>query len=1348
MFTASPESLVSLCPEGDADNVATSCQLVVDGRQAVPQRLHAGSMWLRCIALALFALPAFGEQNVNDRWATRRAKLSQRPTYVAADPLKREESMRLPEARLRGYGGLSGHFRSYADGASRLIITAEDTGRARIVAAKCWSDLQLLGGVSADAIAGLPVMRAQGQGWIGVVQRGRRVAILASRSRGLLAALREKTRWEAADTSAEVPMLLDAWDKYGFRFYYRPYELPNRETTWADYSVLDEFDFAKRLGRLGFVFWASPADVDTGIGLTNNVWWDWAARAAARRKLPVVINTMSAAPTWLLDRYRDQVQQKMPQYCGSFHSIAEPHHDGRRQLSWCATTAKDEQLSMLQGIVQEYASQPNVIDFLEPHGELDHGEYRIFLEYGPAADRSYQHFLRGKYRSLRKLNRRWFGEKRLSDWSEVRVPEVASFVGCNERAFDLTGEWRIGYEEFAEGTALQPHQLRGMHNDDIPTKPVPDEWYAPDFDDSTWPSLRAPGNDRMMFLPKRPAVFRRRFELDGWLVEGQRAWLVVWDLNLGKHVKSTMRAVLNGHEVGRDTLQHATPHWAAFEVTDALRPGANVLALRLPKGVLAYRTYLTQSPPRQYPALGEHLNAQWVDFADWQRWSRLEMVRRGMEMIRQADPDRSIICMSPDRYFSGIKRLCEEYGGRFHNTGHMGGFWNDYLPMLMRGSDLPFSLEPGGPARSLESFKNMMGLYFTEGIQAIHYFIHVGNIFWPDDIRRHFEDIQPLVHTIGKVHPPKAKAAMLLSNRISNLTRYPWRKNYNVNLRSGYWGWRFSDALADHYHIDGLTELDFESGNADPYRVIVDTNSSVMDESLIDGIDQWVKRGGIFVTAIQSGRHTPERPDSWPISRLTGYRVTGIDPHRPDGGEGRTRRFTFVEGQPIFAPEDFRVDKNHYANGLSLERVSDDCRDLIRWEDGPVAAGLRKLGRGYVVHLGIKFGNGRGGGGGNYLKIFRRVLEWAEVPALGARAEGVILRHYVSNNGLFDVWTLWNRDPKKPVRTRLEFDVEPPRCTDVKTRAEIDPARLTFAPLETKILLTPRNRIETAPLDWFRLQRNWWRGTKRPSRTSLRKPDTTNILDLTDSWACKPLSEEAKDDPAPLADPSLDDSAWPRRRLGYWAVPEELPSRHVFFRRRFKVPQQWQRGEMTLWLRSWFSSFVDGRARYWLDGKELPAGDGRYGIIKELSLAPGSEHTLAIEVRGSGQVTGMRGNAWLHFRPADKAKLNLAGSWIPTRDMLRDESPVRVPGKYQGLAAIRRKVRIPSDWQGQIYLYFKGTYALTGAIINGLYIRKHHHALGEATHLNITSLLKDGENEIEILLSGKSELWEVELRLY
>ena len=115
-----------------------------------------------------------------------------------------------------------------------------------------------------------------------------------------------------------------------------------------------------------------------------------------------------------------------------------------------------------------------------------------------------------------------------------------------------------------------------------------------------------------------------------------------------------------------------------MEVTGALREGKNTLAIRVPQGYIAYRTYLSPVEPRQYPGLGEALNAQWVDFIDFTQWSRVESVRRGMEMIRQAAPNQGITLMSPDAYADGVKSLAETYGGEFHNTGYMAGFYADY----------------------------------------------------------------------------------------------------------------------------------------------------------------------------------------------------------------------------------------------------------------------------------------------------------------------------------------------------------------------------------------------------------------------------------------------------------------------------------------------------------------------------------------------------------------------------------------------------------------------------------------------------------------------------------------------
>ena len=813
----------------------------------------------------------------------------------------REE--RLPGRSLRGFGRISGDFVSYRsadakDAGSVLTIHAESEEKAKIVHAKFVSDLHALGGAVPKTLAvdgrDVPATVVEGQGTVFALRHGSDVSIITSRTDADALSLLRRTKLDRHDgveyvPSGTVPMFLDSWDRFGFRFYYRPWETP-KDVKWKDYKVLGEFDFAKKENTAGFVFWADTSLVDNAVGLDNDVWWDWAARAAIRRNLPIVINTSGGAATWQLNGERDQLMSLMPQFCGSYHSVAETWSAGMRSISWCAGEAMDAELAPIRRIVSRYSAVPQTLEFLEPHGELRHGDYDIFLEYGPVADASYRVYLQEKYGSIGTVAARWDLKDAVKSWDDVRVPDLATFLGYGPAALDLTGTWRIGYEPQPEPPP--EGQKTGQRANPVLAPP---EWFGEQFDDAAWPSLTAPGNDVMMLLDKKPAVFRRSCDVPAdWLDRDQRVWLYVWDLNRGEHLKDKIVAAVNGVAVGEDLTRHATSHWAAFEATAALRPGANTVAIRVPQGFLGYHVYLAKHEPRQYPDLPDAVQARWVDFADWRQWTRIEAARRGMEAIRGADPDRSIICMAPDSNISGLKRLCETYGGHFHNTGYMGAWWSEFLPMLMRGADLPFSLEPGGPAGDLQGFKNMLGLYFTEGIQAIHYFIHVGNIYWPDDIRQHFERIQPLVKTVGKVHAPKSKIAMLFSDRVDNLTGFPWGRNPDVNLGSGYFTWPLNVWFSGTYDFDAVTDLDFEPGGAaEPYKVIIGANISVMDEKLAKGIEDWVRKGGIFVAFVQTGAtspsgRTPGRSRSspatrWPASAAPS-RPRTIPTNSPTGG--------------------------------------------------------------------------------------------------------------------------------------------------------------------------------------------------------------------------------------------------------------------------------------------------------------------------------------------------------------------------------------------------------------------------------------------------------------------------------
>ncbi len=1267
-----------------------------------------------------------------------------------------------PSTTLRGYGALSATEVS-DEGFSRLEIRCESAEKAGVVHAKFVSDFHSLGGVEGQSLpvggVAVPVMVAPAQGLVSAYRNGKTVSVVtgadeAGWRQGLAAS--ERTLAQAALTpQSKVPLFLDAWDQHGFRFYYRPWETPGKEVKWKDYPVLKEFDFAARENGRGFVFWAETANVDHAVGLDNDIWWDWAARAAARRDLPVVINTMNVEPTWALNGRRDEGMALMPQYCGSYHGVANSGSAGMRSVSWCAGESKDEQLASIRRIVERYADKPNTLEYLEPHGELRHGDYDILLEYGPVADASFRAFLKEKYGKASSVAQRWARGDSLKRWGDVRVPDLATFLGYGPDALDLTGAWRLGYE---------------------PQPGTPAEWSQVAYNDAAWPTLLAPGNDLMMFLEKKPAVFRRSFEVPAaWLAGGGKVWLYAWDLNAGPHLKEKIVASLNGAVLGEDLTRHATSHWGAYEASGALRAGTNTVALRVPQGFLGYHIYLSKKPPLQYPDLPDGEKARWVDFADWRQATRIDAARRGLEAIRSADPDRSIVCMAPDSSIAGVKKLCEEYGAHFHNTGHMGAFWNEFLPMLMRGANLPFSLEPGGPADSLPGFKRMMGYYFTEGVQAIHYFIHVGNIMWPDDIRAHFEKIRPLVDTVGKVHPPKAEIAMLFSDRIDNLTGFPWGQNPDVNLPSGYFSWPLNAQFTGEYDFDGLTDLDFADGKADPYRLIIGANTSVMDEKLTAEVEAWVRRGGIFVAFVQTGRHTPERKDAWPISRLSGYEVTGISRSTFTSAEpyevADWWRFSFAPSQTVFKADAWDL-KKVTANGLKLRKSAPECQDLARWEDGSTAIGLRPLGKGYVVHMGLKFCRTPlwHGWPDRTEKLFRELFQWAQLRRVPAAAEGVKLRHYVSNSGLFDTWTLWNEKADKAVETSLVFrdGLKPAFCREVG--ADTDAALTSGAdglpavrgiqlePLETKIFVTPKGRIADAPVAWLELQRHWWRGAKEVPRAkapvTAGQPTTAETgeqaaVDLTDGWRYRVLDEAGADDPAPLAAAGLDDASWPLRRLDCWAVPEELASRRVLFRKTFRVPKAWRGGEVELWQKAWFSWTVAGKARYWLDGREVTSGDGRDGLIVTAGLEPGSAHTLAVEVRGEGQVCGVRGNTWLAYTRHPARTLDLAGEWAAAKDYLDASAPVRLPGAFEA-KLLSRALDLPADLAGrQVYVRLKASHGITGCLVNGRYVRRHHHALGDTTFLNVTPWLKPGSsNRLEILAGGRGEVKELALWVY
>jgi hypothetical protein len=555
------------------------------------------------------------------------------------------------------------------------------------------------------------------------------------------------------------------------------------------------------------------------------------------------------------------------------------------------------------------------------------------------------------------------------------------------------------------------------------------------------------------------------------------------------------------------------------------------------------------------------------------------------------------------------------------------------------------------------------------------------------------------------------------------------------------------------YHCDNLTLYDFEDPelkNASKYRTVIDMNTTILTPEQVDAIERWVRNGGLFVTYVQTGRHTPDVADAWPISKLTGYKVIGIDHY---DAEGRTqwRKLKIAENQPVFTEERWPENQRN-GNGLSLEKVASECTDLLYWEDGSVAAGLRPLGKGYVIQLGAKFSdNVIWGGNGVLPKVLGQILTWNKTPLLTARAEGITLQHSVTNDGLFDAWTLVNMD-RDPRETRLVFIADAPKelveiGTDKHwTLTMQDDGTWATEPIpfirnESRIFTAPRNEIATAPLNWLNLQREWWKGAWKPGPDYQPLPPapTDHTLNLNDGWAIQPLMET--DNPASRVAADYDDSAWEKGRIESWTVPEESASKLRMYRRDFQMPAHWKGGQAILMFQGNYDNpFVGGRGegRLWIDGEEIK---NFYRGVPLKDWEPGKTYHVGLFVRGWGDVCGPGGNFWVTWIPEPANTFDLGGDWTLSKDALNwNDKPSPLPGPVPEYRFARRDFVCPKfETPTQIYIRYEGTRGgWTGVIINGQYLRRSHHNLTEFTHLNITPWVQS-EGQNEIILVGDAD---------
>lgn len=1250
-------------------------------------------------------------------------------------------------ADLVGYGQIGLSIQHDAGGGGAAIFSCENARLADQLLSKLQADLcwdKLLGPHTGQLRSGVPALQLGNGEWLALASRGERVYAASAATSDELEGRLKRLGLDASTArfapSARHPMAWDFFDLRPLSFYQLPLNVLGLAKGLHRYDrqvLAVPADFGQKLG-FGYSQFGPYFGLDElADGATHFTASNYSIGLAAARDQVYMTHTgMHLAPWWMRNRLPADIVQWDPYALTGWGALGAM--GGTHLSQWATPDAyaysqrfTSEALANLRSAVGDRLGCFRVTGGGHPGDEMGmHHQSTEYMDYDEAGQAAFRRWLRDERKlNLAGLGMRWHGDAaRYRDWDEVHIPSNFEFFGgFGDGTFDLLTDWRWRPDsEAAEAEGWPTMDYRPG-----------DEWTPTDLA----PSMRQLflfGSERDRQLRQGQSTvawFRKDFDASRWLAQhpNQQVYLVA---QVGDKRTQPVEVFMNGHYLGPIRPKNVGYGPIAFRATDLVRPGRNVICLKVANGLIRGPVFLTTQQPKRYPYLGVQANARWVDLRDWTAVKLIEGWKREARAGRQELPDIPLL-FCPGGYFG----FADRFAGLKRELGiaslHFTGGGSSYMPWW---SGLGYvwgaymTSEEGGTISDPAGLTRELAWMLLNGHGHHNFYYSAIDYLQVDQQTGWFAKNRRLFELMGKSTWLPPRIAVLRS--AAGERYFPGseaQRQADIGL----------DALpAAHHPNVYVTEAEIDEDLAAHYPLVFDTGTQVFDDAFLTRLERYVRAGGTFVATDETGRHKLLEPDAWPIARLTGHRVKGLRESAKLTVLPNNRLLPQLGGRSLIA------------DGLALEATdaaTDESAIIARWHDGSPAVIARKLGRGQIVVLGSNFwrsGLGRTLDGSQLPQSVQNIVLDDLPRACGAErsvdidSEDVWVRRNVTKNGL-QQWVMAYNAGRAAVADRtLVFPVarSPQRVFDLVSGKAVEfrcsggmvqIPHLAIQPNEIRLFGFDGNDGLQAMTEWFSQKRRFEARATAPIKAEiLPKPPATAVA--IDQFRFRHLTSHDANQRAWLDEPT-NGAGWSTIGESFWDE-SGYPALGVgLYRQSFRIPGNWRGRRILLAFVSFDTPVFLEKAEVFVNrqaiGEYRGHGWSNFDVWDVTGHVKADENALAVrvtaaEVRGAylGQVV---------FFPLEKLEdvRELTTDWRLYRDnqhYVAASLPSKAAGRY-----LETRVRLPAQWNPKrIFLEFDVEERWVGCVVvNGRAIAFNQscHPFGNIAQVNLYPWAKPGD---------------------